>query len=226
MSFCLLNAVCLLVFGVEAFNTYVEKVIPASTSYRSSWGNVSLSSLSLKLFYPEWANDSVPVFRSRFIGYNLALFAQAVIALLVVQRSWQAKTLEQRDWAMALAITGMLLVAPITWSHYFVLLVLPLTMIWNAPKSVLFSWLFGLATFVLWAPLQLFMFVPLGTEVTKSWLSRPNHTLPPAKPWQTICSLSVPTYALLILFYLAWRLFPNVGSAHRPRKPVGRGVAL
>ena len=167
-----------MLFGADAFITYVETVIPSTLGNRSAWGNLSLPSLSLKLFSPERAYDSIPVFQSRFVGYALALGAEAVVALVIVRRSLQAKTPEQHDWALALAIAGMLLASPITWGSYFVLLLLPLTLIWNAPKSILVGGAFAVATLILWVPLQSFMLIPMGGQVMRNW-SGHNLDLPP-----------------------------------------------
>ena len=208
VAFCLANLATMAILGSDAYVTYVKEVIPSNVSYRSSWANVSVPSLWMRLFDPGWPNDAVPLVHSARIAGGLALLSEALIALFTIRRCLAAETIEQRDWALALAVVGMLLASPTTWASYFLLLVIPLTMIWRAPLSRPQRVWFYFALFVIWVPLQFFMFIPMGSEVTKAWVN-PKHHLPPAHPWQTLVSLSVPTYALLILFYLAWRCFPE-----------------
>jgi hypothetical protein len=43
----------------------------------------------------------------------------------------RADTADKRDRAFGLALVAMLLVSPITWDHYFLLLLLPLAQVWR-----------------------------------------------------------------------------------------------
>jgi hypothetical protein len=88
----------------------------------------------------------------------------------------------------------MLLVSPIAWDHYFLLLLLPAALLATTLPSHGARWYaFCSCLAVLWLTPELYyrlaaFFRPAGAA---------------ASPWQTLTVLSVQTYALLGLFVLA-----------------------
>src|SRR5262249_38446445 len=123
-----------------------------------------------------------------------ALSCLAVLGVLaaVVTR---ARSRDERDHAFGLSLTAMLLVSPITWDHYFLLLMLPGVLLWRKLSSGLQRVALLLCLTFLWLDksmywMNLFHFHPY----------RWHHTY--ARPWQTLAALSVQTYALLGFFIL------------------------
>ena len=88
----------------------------------------------------------------------------------------------------------MLLIAPVTWEHYFLWLLVPLAEIWRrGTLSRPARWLFWLFLVILWnQPRWLWQ-----VAISGDWLYGT------AKPWQSLTVLSAQFYALAGLFFLA-----------------------
>lgn len=120
------------VFGWESYRTYVTEVLPQVNAYRGGWLNASLVGFCTRLFDPAAVNEHVePLWRSPL----LAKLSAGALCLVVVA-AWsrivlRANSPSERDRAFGLGITAMLLVSPITWDHYFLLLQLPLAQTWR-----------------------------------------------------------------------------------------------
>lgn len=123
-----------------------------------------------------------------------------IAAVVVVVR--RARSRSEQDLALATCITAMLLVTPTVWEHYFLLLLLPVALLWmSLPTSGPARWDFRLILFILWMSRSLWWKIFLGAD-------RIAWTHLTALPWQTLTALSFQTYALLGLFAL--------GCRHRP----------
>ncbi len=118
------------VLGGQAFDDYAHVVLPAVTGFRGAWTNASMPGFWAKLL-----NSPNPGVVSLWQAPVLAAVATALsfMALVAVAgwKSWRAKTTEQRDRAFAVCVVAMLLASPITWHHYFVMLTLPLLILWR-----------------------------------------------------------------------------------------------
>jgi hypothetical protein len=120
------------VFGWESYRTYLTEVLPQVNAYRGGWLNASLIGFCTRLFDPAAVSEQVePLWRSSLI----AKMSGGVMCLAVVV-AWRrnvlrADTADKRDRAFGLALVAMLLVSPITWDHYFLLLLLPLAQVWR-----------------------------------------------------------------------------------------------
>ncbi len=204
VAFLAANGVAVALFGLEAYVRYISTVVPSLAGYRSSWGNVSLTGFWLKLFNPDSGEQVVPLAYVPWLADGLILGSQIVVLVLVGIRCRQATDEKDRDRALGLAIVGMLLVSPILWNHYFVLLLAPLA-IWRPCDQTLserIAWRVCLA--ILWVPFAWFLLLPMGPTAATIWNTQ-RYLLPPAKPWQTLSGLAIQTYALVGLFYLLWR---------------------
>ena len=183
--------------GTSAFRDYFATSAPTISEWRSAWGNLSLFGLWSKLFDPSarqaaglvnpvWRNETIARFAT--VASDLALLA--VLAYTVAR----ARSRPQRDVAFSLAVIVTLLVSPVLWSHYLVLLLLPIVVLWTTlPASSALRWTVGIMACVLWINPGIWwlLFVPdyaeIGGRLTMS-------------PWNTMTALSIPTYALLGLF--------------------------
>jgi hypothetical protein len=199
VSLAVLTALTALILGPDTYRTYVLDVMPRVEVFQSRWGNASLIGFWRKLFDPVATDQEtiVPLWRSPPAFRAGALLSCLALIAVLVPVVWRAGTRRQCDAAFGLAVTAMLLVSPITWSHAFLLLLLPLAMVWLwLPSTGLVLWLFLSVVVALWLdPLWLWEhFIPGGYP----------HGI--ATPAHTLTVLSFQCYALVGLFALGVRV--------------------
>jgi Glycosyltransferase family 87 len=217
------------ILGIDSYRDYLVNVIPTLGPWRSSWPNVSLPGFWTKLFDPDGnVGMTVPLVRSRAMAVAGTWISCALVAAatgVVVRR---ARSRLERDWAFATCITAMLLVTPIVWDHYFLLLLLPVALLWTGlPRTGPARWDFRLILFVLWVTPSLWFHIFLGVD-------RITWTQATALPWQTLTALSFQTYALLGLFLLGLRcpvgrschLGPDAIRRRDSRRPIAPSATL
>jgi hypothetical protein len=103
------------------------------------------------------------------------------------------------DHAFGLSLVAMLLVSPVTWPHYFLLLTLPLLLLWrDLPPSGWARNLYYAALFAIWLPPAMLWQRVLGLDME----TLHDH---PALPWQYLTVMSLNFYALLVFFVLSYR---------------------
>lgn len=189
------------ILGSESFTTFATDVVPRVRAWRSNWNNASLPGLWSKLFDPGTKGSHVQPVR---LDPALAQLGTA-LSCMVLLAAWaagvrEATTLAGRDRAFAASVLAMLLVAPVTWEHYFVLLLVPLAVLWlRLPARGPTRWLFHLCLVALWLAPFVYYFLLMHARV------QDRHTQV-ATPGQTLTALSVQLYALLALFLLTLRL--------------------
>ena len=205
-SFVFLNGAAALMFGAEAYRTYIDSVIPSLSVFRGSWDNISLTGLWFKLFDNNESVHVTPLIASRPLAYGLTIVSQLVVTALAAIQCRRADTREVRNRALGLTVVAMLLVSPITWSHYSLLLLMPLAVPGLRMKSVAGRAAEYACLAVLWVPTAWPRLFAMGPEVVGNWLSK-RHLMASALPWQVLCGLAIPIYALLLLFILYWRSF-------------------
>ncbi|VTS01086.1 membrane protein : Putative conserved integral membrane protein OS=Planctomyces maris DSM 8797 GN=PM8797T_17824 PE=4 SV=1: DUF2029 [Gemmata massiliana] len=200
----LLHAVALALFGPAAFETYVRDVLPSLGRFQDSWLNVSFTGYWRRIGFALGAPA---------VGVAVAVACRllAIVAIWWVGRS--AVGADDRGRAFALAVVGMLLASPIAWTHYFVLLVIPLLFLWQRLPSGLARVALVAVTAVLWLPERLVPALYLGTEA----VSGSSLDTMPNSVWMAVVVLGPFTYALAALFLLVGfaRLTP-VPVADRP----------
>src|SRR5262249_12406927 len=133
------------------------------------------------------------------------------VAALVAAAALRARGRAGRDHAFGLSVTAMLLASPITWDHYFLLLLLPAALLAATrprPRPRWYAFLACLA--VLWLPPELYHLV---AGLRSSGL---------AQPWQTVTTLALQTYALLGLFVLG--LVSARGGPAEGRRPAAEAA--
>ncbi len=190
----LLSGSTIAVFGLESYRAYIEEALPRVAGFRSNWINASLMGFWVKLFDPALKDWQVePLWRSALVarlGTVVCCAAVLITLALVVRR---AKTAIELDVAYGLSLTAMLLVSPITWDHYLLLLLVPIAATWVAlPPSVGARVLFAAVLIAFWSPPSIIhqLLIPGGKSMGV------------AKPWHTITLLSYQCYALIALFVL------------------------
>jgi hypothetical protein len=187
-----------LILGWETYRDYAEEVMPVVAAYRDWWPNASLLGFWAKLFDGR-AGKVIPVWHSPGLTAAAYLASAAVVVAVVGWVALRAKSRPEQDLAFSLALTGMLLVSPITWDHYFTLLFLPLVILWvYLPGVGLERTAFWVVLVFLWLSPLVYWWLILGARMD-NWQSLT------ARPAQTLTALSVQTYALLGLFLLLLR---------------------
>ena len=129
VSFLVVTGGTVLVLGPETYRAYVEDVMPVVAVYRDWWPNASLLGFWAKLFDGR-GGKVIPIWHSPGLMVGAYLLSAGVIVAVVGWIAFRAKSRAEQDLAFSLTLTGMLLVSPITWDHYFTLLFLPLAILW------------------------------------------------------------------------------------------------
>lgn len=185
--------------GWDTYRTYLVEILPQATKWKSTWNNASIAGLWHKVLAPGSRSD-------RYVNPpdypTLAFLATAVCCgLLVVALGYaiyDSRSKRTRDAAFGLCITAMLLVSPVTWEHYFLILLLPLALAWvDLPRQRWASLSLGLVLTVLFMPIIMLcnIFIPGGFFKGQATLGT------------TLTLLSAQLYALLGLFllgYIGW----------------------
>jgi len=193
------------VLGPDVYQSYLKDALPHGALYRSAWHNLSLPALWAKLFEPTKRLPGVliePLTHSPLLAAAGGTCSVAVVLIVLARVLTRARSRAECDLAFGLAVIAMLLVWPVTWEHYCLLLALPLVLLWprlvpSGPARLAF----GSALVVLWLPTSLVVnhcMILMGATIQPGvgWV---------ATPWDTVTALSVRCYALVGLFALgAW----------------------
>ncbi len=194
-----------LVLGPEAYRSYFVDILPRTSLRRADWHNLSLSGVWCKLFDVPLNLPPVrivPLVESPLMAMagmlGTLLFVSAILAVVLPH----LLTAKDTDLAFSLTMIGMLLVSPITWDHYLLVLALPLSVVWQRLQG---RWVERIVLLSLLAVLWLEPgWVMLHGLRCLEWLGLTN-----GGPWwispplATLTALSIPCYALLGLFILA-----------------------
>ncbi len=215
-SFLMLTALTAAVMGAGAYRTYVAEALPRNERSHSGWKNASIPGLWKKLFDPATRQEYIdPLLRSPILARVGALACCLAIVLLLSRAILRAQTPEQQDQTFGLALIVMLLVSPIAWDHYFILLLLPLAvMVRTLPPDRWVRFAFAVVVLVLW----------LDPAFWHEWIIPGPYGTRNAAPWQTLTALSFQCYALLGLFALG--LFMFFRGAPRPSEEPAPAGAL
>jgi hypothetical protein len=216
--FLALNAIAAAILGVEVFHDFITLVLPDLRKSQDWWLNFSAMGYFRKLFYvtsghslPLWQNPMLYYFLigSTTLGVTIAAgwkvrnsAAQAAKGALTAEHL--PSQVDRRaphmmlDVAFAVCLIANLLVSPITWDHYCLLLSLPILILWNAAATV-GQRVFLLVCVLLLSINVLWIWGPLISgehELAYLWGGEPSI----ATPLQAIMLLSYPFYTLAALF--------------------------
>src|SRR5262249_42159968 len=134
------------------------------------------------------------LWRSAAAAWAGILVSWLAIVAVVAASVRRARTRLGLDHAFGASVTGMLLLSPITWDYAFLLLTLPVAVLWvDPPRSEPAKLLLLGALVALWM-----------------WQKPVCHALIPggylngvASPAQTLSVLSYPCYALIVIFTIS-----------------------
>jgi hypothetical protein len=155
VTFLTLNATAAAVLGIDVFRDFATLVLPELRTFQDWWLNFSLTGFFRKLLYVT-SGHSVPFWQNAPLCFTLIGICTLGVT---VAAGWKIRTsagqgetdastddgLPERsvghspnirlDVAFAVCLIANLLVTPITWDHYFVLLVLPILIFWKVAAS-------------------------------------------------------------------------------------------
>lgn len=199
-----ITALTALILDPDCYRTYFVEVLPQTSQWRSEWPNLSLSSLWFKLFE---SSRHLPPIEIQPLAHAPALalggVAATMIAVTAILAAVTPRLRSRRDWDLLFALTviGMLLVSPITWDHYLMLLMLPVAVVWQRwPRGGRGREVMVLLLAMLWIEARLVMEHGLilldaahPANAYGNWI---------ATPLEALTALSLPCYALVGLFVL------------------------
>lgn len=102
------------------------------------YGNTSISGAAEKLFGSNggWSKSLAEI---PMLSKGISVFGSVaiVLATMIIIKHKSSKTVKDiDDYHMALVIVTILLVSPLTWPHYYLVLLFPLTLLLNASDNV------------------------------------------------------------------------------------------
>ena len=223
VSLTLITAVTALVLGVDTYRTYVEAILPTTVNWKGTWNNASLPGLWCKLFDPtNKTGEIMPLFHGQFLTCTATFASWGVVLAYLIRLVPRVRSRRDCDLAFGLSVTAMLLVSPVTLEHYFLLLLIPLAVVWTGlPSSRMASqpapttesttaladrWRFHAIVVALFLPVIILCNLFIPGEF-------PNGS---ASPAYTLTVLSFQYYALMGLFYV------TASSITRPPRSVNR----
>ncbi len=194
LALILLTGLTAAVLGPETYRAYIQDVLPQLEKFRTSWFNASLVGFWTKLFNPATREEHVePLWRSAAAAWAGVLASWLAVVAAVSWSVRRARTRTQLDHAFGAAVTGMLLLSPITWDYAFLLLLVPVAALWlDPPRSEPTKLLLILSLAALW-----FWQKPLCQVVIPGGISQGV-----SSPLHTLTILSYPCYSLLIVLIL------------------------
>jgi Glycosyltransferase family 87 len=193
VSIMLIILLTTVIFGTTCLLNYITIIIPHVAKYQGLWFNLSLPGYWTKLFDPPGEyRYIVPVINSPLLARAGTLLTCIPVLAALIWAVRRARTLAESDLSFGLTLTAMLLVSPITWDHYLLLMLLPLATTWvHLPRSPGPRALFVGIAIAFWSwPYKVFdCTIPGGITGT-------------AKPLHTITVGSYQCYALVAFFVL------------------------
>ena len=116
--------------GWETYRVYFAEIVPrVSDGFRDFWTNASVWGYWSKLL--EAPNRHViPLCELPWLATAASLLSAALLSVMAAWRSAHATSRQERDVAFGLCVIAMILVTPVAWDHYFLMLVLPLACLW------------------------------------------------------------------------------------------------
>ncbi len=206
VAFVLITGVTAATFGVAAYRDYFETVLPSIQIVTNNWGNASLQAFWERLFGPStpeihsWHESSVML-------AALVWASRIVLTILVARVCWKTDDLSSRSIAFALSTVVMLLLSPTTWTHYFVLLALPVGVLLSlsdvgSARRVIVNVLVVVLS-IGPRPVWLWL-IPAKPGVDTTTGIPWNDGKMTAQPWQSLTALSYQCYALLAMVLLLW----------------------
>jgi hypothetical protein len=212
VSVVVLTLVTVSVVGLAAYREYVKAVLPTLKEFRSGWVNASLPAFWMKNFATGayyYGLYIEPLIEALLFAYGGAFLSYALLLATTFFYTSKFSTgcnnskTKYLDYCYSLTMVAMLMLTPICWDHYLLLLALPLALVWERlGRSGLqrFAFLFLIAA--VWvSPNELWKLG--GVDILARWpdFQRvPSRTYVIHRPYFTLFFLSLHFYALVVLY--------------------------
>lgn len=198
------TALTAIILGPEAYRSYFLEVLPRTSQWRSEWPNLSLSGIWFKLFD---SSNHLPPIEIQSLAYAPVLTLLGAISTMLAvtanlaMKARQLRSAQGGDLLFALTVIGMLLVSPITWDHYLLLLILPVALLWQRlPRGGMGREMGVLLLAVLWVEARIV--IEHGLILLDAAHPADDYDRWIATPLETLTALSIPCYAVVGLFLL------------------------
>jgi len=212
ITFLVLNAAAAIVLGTDTFHFYITYVVPSvAERFETSIANSSISGFWLRFFSSHPDTGVLPLVHEPLLALVAANVLRAVVVLITAWVTWRTDSVSSRDHAFAVALIAMLLVSPITWPHYFVLLVLPACLIWMRIKGRVLRVLMWLVFLILLLPDRVGLYIVRGLE--QGVLIGTTDQIPPIPAIEGLYTVALQHYALVGLFLLTLRVVAKPSGA-------------
>jgi hypothetical protein len=213
LAFGMLTVLTAALLGPEVYRVYFQEILPKLTPIRSSWYNASLVGFWSRLFEPATAEVHVlALWRSGMALRAAVLLSGLFVIITIVRVVRTADTCDSLDHAFGLAVTGMLLISPITWDHSLLLLVLPIaTLLRDPPRSEVAKILVVVSLGAIWF---------LGHRLVCDRLIPGGLVAGFSTPAHTLTVLAYPSYALATLFVIQAIKARSSGPALQSARPI------
>ena len=152
-SLVLLTGLTAVVLGPSVYDSYLHEAMPEVVEYYDRWNNLSLIGFWLKLFDGRTGRVMrvIALWYNPLLARTLIVLSCGIVLFYLARTIRRAQTRPDCDHAFGLTLTAMLLVSPVTWDHYLVLLLIPLALLWlRIPPRSERRVLFWLCTIALW----------------------------------------------------------------------------
>ncbi len=192
VAFLLITGFTAWVLGTDTYRTYVTEILPTAGTWKSAWNNASVAGFWHKLFDPgSHGGSTEPLILSPPLALAGTLLCWGLVMALLAPVVWRAADRRQRDIAFGLTTIAMLLISPVTWEHYFLLLMVPLAVVWlELPATRLARWSLLLVFLAMSQPIILIC----------NWVIPGGFDTGVATPLHTVSLLSFQFYALVGLY--------------------------
>lgn len=216
VAFVILNAAAVGMFGIETYRFYVTEVVPrVADRFQTSPRNSAIAGFWLRLFAPHPDVGMQAITPQPVIGMLIANMLRAVVVGITAWLAWRASSVAARDRVWAVATVGMLLVAPLTWSHYFLLLVMPCCWVWQRTRGLVLRVVMWVVFLLLVLPDNLGVMVFRGLEEAKRFGTAESRVLSGV---EGLYMVALQHYALVGLFVLTI-LTPTPTASFNDQQP-------
>jgi Glycosyltransferase family 87 len=211
-----LSLITVAFLGLDAFPTYFNRVLPTLDVFRSEWDNASLLAFWTKNLaagashYGLYVEPviKVPVLARAGIILSYATVLATTFLFIHRSRTCSDDKYKYGDLCYSLTMVTMLLLVPICWDHYLLLLALPLALVWRSlGQSSIERMTFLLLITAVWiGPTELWR--AAGVDLLAGWpdfQDVPPGTYRIHRPFFVPVFLSLHFYALLASFL--WLVF-------------------
>lgn len=216
-----MNGVAAAVFGLEAFHTHRQVSLPSLIEFQAAWPNMSINGYVQKLLDPNPAQCEGEAYPFR--NPTLAKGVVGGVGLLVLGALvWAIRRVRHSgpDVGWAACVPAMLLLSPITWSHYFVVMIVPFVVL-LARLEKPWRWLVVAVAGGVVIPDHAYWWMGVSPEHREAALrlDKGHNLFLPLSPAECVGLSAAPLYLTVTLFILTLVAAAREGRPVTPGRP-------